>query len=102
MSVDNFRPRIYQRGACVLEIYARVCAENHYEILVKGNKAYVSPDTVLELINRYLDRRFFQVESVDVWLQSVYVDSVYIQDRLMLEHNVNVKVFVDESYTNGH
>ena len=75
MSYENFRPAIFQRGAAVLEIYARYNEENHYEIVVRGNGAYVNSQSLFELINRYIDGRFFNVMSVEVWLYNLQADT---------------------------
>ena len=100
MSYQNFRPLFVQRGAAALEIYARHDEENNSEIVVKRKGACLSSDAVLEL-DRYMDRRFFNVNTVQVWLYNIQVDSVYIQSRIDQDHDVNSRVYVEDRYTNG-
>ena len=91
----RFRPAFYERDSCILEINARVHDANRYEIYMRGSGEFVTVDTIIELLDYYINHRFYEVESVDIWLVNITVDTSYIQYTLNKLYDIKAKVFND-------
>ena len=102
MSLENYPPAFFRLGLSIIEVQVRVLSQSNYEIFVKGDGSNVSADSLLNIINNYINHRFVQVDSVEVYLYNVRTDSIYIQDKLNQEHDINAVVCVEDRYTNGY